>query len=224
MPLNLALYLLLQVIALPDSRWAELLPLLGQGMLPVLKSVLDLSSFPVGEMILLAMIAWPIRDSPRRLAAYWALGLGGGLVILLLAVLGAITVLGPADAARATFARLSTADAGPASHLTVPVLAFNWFIFTFGKFSLCYYAFVSGLASLTGIDDYRTLILPAGALLTTFSLAAYQNLGQELNFARMIWPLYAPPIEYGLPLLLLAVALARRLVMRGRNTGKLTKP
>lgn len=227
-PLNLALYLLLQVIDLPGSRWAELQPLLSRGWEPLLKSVLNLSSFPVGEMILLALIVWPVRESPRRLAGAWCLGLGGGLFILLLATIGAITVLGPDDAARAVFARLSTADAGTASHLTVPVLAFNWFIFTFAKFSLCYYAFVSGLAALTGINDYRSLVLPAGALLTTFSLAAYQNLGQELDFARMIWPVYALPIEYGLPILLLVSHLVRskiasknRHTSRGRGTTKI---
>lgn len=220
-PLNLALYLLLHVLILPISRWSELQPLLERGWEPVLKSVIMLSSFPVGEMILLALIVWPVRDSPRRLAGAWCLGLGGGLFILLLATIGAITVLGPDDAGRAVFARLSTADAGPASNLTVPVLSFNWFIFTFAKFSLCYYAFVSGLAALTRISNYRSLILPAGALLTTFSLTAYQNLGQELDFARVIWPVYALPIEYGLPVLLLVSHLVRQKIAPGnRRTSR----
>ncbi|MGQ9557293.1 MAG: GerAB/ArcD/ProY family transporter [Desulfurispora sp.] len=217
MPLNLALYLLLQVIDLPISRWAELQPLLDRGWEPVLISALNLSSFPVGEMILLALIVWPIRESPRRLYASWVQGLGGGIFILLLATIGAITVLGPDDAGRVVFARLSTADAGPVSHLTVPVLSFNWFIFTFAKFALCYYAFVSSLATLTGISDYRSLVLPAGALLTTFSLSAYQNLGQELDFARVIWPVYALPIEYGLPILLLVSHLVRSKIAPGRR-------
>ena len=81
----------------------------------------------------------------------------------------------------------------------------------FIKFIICYYAFTVGLATWLGLRSYQSIVLPIGVVIVALSLIIYPNYVAEKNFASKIWPYYAIPFEFGIPLLLWVVAKIRKL-------------
>jgi len=82
----------------------------------------------------------------------------------------------------------------------------NWIGFGFIKITVCFYAFVLGLAQWLNLKDYKPLLLPAGVLMVSLSILVYDNYVEEVFFASMIWFPYAMPITFIIPLVMLAVA------------------
>lgn len=209
MPISVAFFLLMQAFTLPTADFNNLLPILEKGFLPIMQASIDLTAFPVGEIVLFGMIVYHVKTPKEKPGFYWVVGLLLGTLIILLGIIRTISILGPSLSGRNSFAILVALNATGLSKLLQPLLVVNWFVFTVCKFFVCYYAFVMGVAHWAHLDDYKPVILPAGALITVFSLYLYTNVVQEMTFASQIFPVYAIPIEYGIPLLLLVVALLR---------------
>lgn len=79
------------------------------------------------------------------------------------------------------------------------------------KVCILRYAAVLGAAQCLGLEDYRPLVLPVGAVVVAGSLLMYQDVAVTTAFVAEVWPLYALTFEAGIPLLLLVVAVARGL-------------
>lgn len=99
--------------------------------------------------------------------------------------------------------------------MVVILLTLTWFSFAFGKLTICYYAFTSGLALWLGIKDYRAMVTPVGVIITALSILIYSNYPEEAYFAAEINPYYKIPIELGIPFLLWIVTKIRFKDWRG---------
>lgn len=200
---------LIQIFTMFFADLTQLLPLLEKGFKPIFAASLQISAFPVGEIIIFSLLFFHVSIS-KKTGLYLSGGLLGGVIILSLAIERVLTVLGPEISSRSLLPVLITISAVPGGHILETIVAINWYAFTVTKFMICYYAFTLALSHWAKLPDYRPLLLPAGALLTTFSLFVYDNVVQEIEFATRIFTPYAIPIEYGIPLLLLVGALIKK--------------
>ena len=210
--LGFSFFIITQQSTLPKTNFQHLLPILGQGPLPVLHAAILEAAFPRGEMVLFGIFLFQIKpQSFGQTRLYLAAAIIFGGIIGALSYLRAITVLGANIAGNSSYAVFSAVNAIQNGNLLVPLVALNWFLFSVTKFIICYYAFVLGLAHWAKIKSYQPLIIPAGAFMTAFSLYVYHDVVQESSFAEKIWPVYAIPIEYGIPLLLWLAAIMKKL-------------
>lgn len=186
----------------------QLLPLMGNGLLPVAAAGVQMAAFPVGELVLFSLILFQVKQTGNT-GRYISAGLLGGLLILLMAIERVITFMGPEMASRTLYAVLMTVTGVQGGNIFETMVAINWYAYSITKFILCYYAFLIGTSHWFKVSEFKPLILPAGALITVFSLFFYENAIHEIEFASRIFTVYALPIEYGIPLVLLITAFIK---------------
>ncbi|KJS00997.1 MAG: hypothetical protein VR68_05965 [Peptococcaceae bacterium BRH_c4a] len=216
LPAIIIVFMIMLLLTAQEMDIKNLLPVLENGIKPVIRSSLD----PIGwrgEIILLAMFL-PFLERP---------GEGGRCAIWAVIVIGIILSFD---------AMINTAVLGTAvSHLTFPtfslvrmvsvgnfleriesVMVAIWIIGLFGKITWFYYAVVLGSAQLLNLKDYRPLVLPLGVLLAALSIRVAGNVPEVAGYIIEGFPPFAFLFEYIIPTVLLAVAWARGL----KNTGR----
>nr|WP_315989339.1 GerAB/ArcD/ProY family transporter [Desulforamulus aquiferis] len=166
-------FLLIQAYSMAHVDLENLLPVLGQGFLPVISATLQMSAFPVGELVIFSLIFFHIKPSPKT-GRFLTGGLLISLFILFMAIERIISFMGPDMASRQLYGIMGTIGGIRGGNLFETMVAINWYAFTITKFLVCYYAFMVGLAHWFKLPDYRPLLLPAGALITVFSLFLYE--------------------------------------------------
>ena len=185
----------------PNGDFNHLLPLAVMDWAGVFKASFYLTSFPVGEFLLFGMLIFSTTE-PKRIARPFICGQVIAATVSTTIFLQALTILGVDSMSRSVMAIVSTINSLPGSNLILIPLSMTWFVFTITKFFICYYAFVLSLAHWTGMNDYRPLVLPAGALCIGISLILFKGIGEYQIFNQLYGPLYTSLIEFGLPLLL----------------------
>lgn len=190
------------------ANYSNLLPVLSRGFKPILHSAVNFTAFPVGEIIVFSLLIFHIHK-PQQVGPSLTAGLLAGILVLVLSIERAIVTLDPERSSRAIFTTITGLSSAPGGRLLMPIMALNTFVFSICKFFICYYGFVLGTSHWFKLSDYKPLILPAGALFILFALYLHSNAIEEFTFAATIWPVYALPIQFGVPLLLWLVAILK---------------
>ena len=200
---------IIQGFSMSHINPSNMFPIFSQGLLPVVHAGINFTAFPVGESIFLfGMILYQVKNS-QGITGRLSVGFILALLILFLVIERAILTLGPERTSRTTYAVTVVINATPGGALLLPFMTLNWFIFSLCEFILCYYAFVTGLAHWAKLTDYKPLILPAGALFIVLGISIFNNAIEAATFSSTIYPVYAIPIVFGLPLLLWVVAVIK---------------
>lgn len=212
-PFLVFVLLLLTVLSIANMEIEKILPVMENGIKPVLKGSLSALSFPYAETILFTMFI-PFINRPGKCRYVLLLGgLAAGLILMLI-VLRTLLVLGPEATASSLFSVLETTRLINIFNFIQRIEAMvivNWVGFGFIKITICLYVFVLGLAQWLKLRDYKPLILPAGLVMLALSILVYDNYAQEIAFAAQIWPPYALSIALLIPLVMLIVANLRGL-------------
>lgn len=208
-PLALIFILMIQGFSLPLGDYENLLPILSSGVFPLVHASLDFTAFPVVEgLLLFSMIIYHVKDS-SKLGTRLSTGFLLSVFILFLVIVRALLVLGPERASRNIYASVAAINAMPGGGLLLAFMTLDWFIFSLCELILCYYAFVTGVSHWAKLADYKPLILPAGALITVQGIYMFDNVIESATFSTTIWPAYAIPIGFGIPLLLWVIAVIK---------------
>jgi spore germination protein KB len=213
LPFREAIVILVIILLLKDLKWENLRPVMGDGVIPILKGSIPATSFPFGETILFAMLLPNISNVQKLKKAYLTAILLGG-IFLSISVLLTIFVLGPSIASRLNFPVQSVIQSIDIANFLTNLDAFGmllWISSNFVKIAVCYYCAVVGIAQWFNLSDYRPIVTPVGILMLIFSLTVYNSSTEQAAFASTIWPFYAIPFEILFPLLMLIVAKIRRL-------------
>lgn len=208
-PLVLFLFTAAVLLTAKDMKFFNLLPLLENGIKPVILASLD----PVGwrgEIILLGMFL-PYLAKPREG------GRGGILAVIIIGLILAAdsiantAVFGPAVARMTfpTFSLVRQVSVGNFLERIDSVLVAIWVMGMYGKIALFYYATALGTAQLAKLGDYRPVVTPLGVILAALSVGAAENSMEVVDYIVKGFPPLAYIFEYILPTLALAVAAAR---------------
>ncbi|MFD1776948.1 GerAB/ArcD/ProY family transporter [Paenibacillus rhizophilus] len=220
LPFRQLIVLLIIVLLITDFKWNHLLPILGDGIVPVMKGSISAASIPFGETIVFAMLLPNISNIRKVRRSYIFAVLLGGLM-LTMSVLSAILVLGPSVVARLNYpAHEIIKYIEKMGFLTdMDTLGMTlWISSGFMKIAIFYYCAAVGLAQWCRLSDYRSVVIPIGVLIFIFSIAAYGNLIEDAVFLGTIWPFFSFPFVILLPLLMLIIAKIRRL--GGKRAGE----
>lgn len=193
----------------------ELLPI--HGAAPILLTTWQAYAFPFGETIVFLSVLPYVTGGKHMLRASAAPVVIVGLLLTSVGVRN-IAALGHI-VERALFPSLMAVElvsVGDFIQRLDSVLLIVWTFSAFVKTTACLFAVVVNAAALFRVKDYRVLAFPFAALMTVAASGLTGRTVAMTEFARFVWPLYALPIELGIPLIVLGTASLRR---RGRRKG-----
>jgi spore germination protein KB len=73
------------------------------------------------------------------------------------------------------------------------------------KVGICLYAACLGIAQIANLQDYKPLVLPVTIICVSLAIWLYENIFEMLVWAAEIYPYYAVPFQFGIPVLLLVI-------------------
>lgn len=207
-PVVILVFVVMVILAALDMDFSNLLPVLENGLKPVIKASVAPGAWR-GEIILLAMfLPYLARPGEGRRSAVLAVLILG--LILTFDAIASTAALGP-EVSRLTFPTLSLIRDVTVSFLERidPLVLAIWIIGIFGKIGLFYYATVLGAAQLVNLKNYQPLVFPVGVLTMALAVQSAENFTHLTVYLAGIWPLLAIIFEYIIPTVLLVAAAIR---------------
>ncbi|WP_152393273.1 GerAB/ArcD/ProY family transporter [Paenibacillus guangzhouensis] len=207
------LFIVMVIFISPQIKWDAVKPILGNGIHPLLLPALSLISVcALPSVILLMIFPSCIRNPIQARKAFYTGYLLGGCVITIIVVL-CIFVLGPGVTSRnmyPSYTLVKQINVGDFLERIEAVMAIMWFISLYFRLALYCYAIVIGIAQVFNLKEHRSLILPIGLLLALYSLVVYPTTDYEIRWDTRTWIPYAITIGIFYPLLLLGMAVVRK--------------
>lgn len=210
-PLLLVSYLAIIVIVANEIQLANLLPILENGIKPVLRGSLPHSAWR-GEIVLMLMML-PNLNQPaeaRKASIYTVIILGAVLALDTIATVG---VFGAELTSHLTFPYFTLAHYGRIAMILERMEALVILVWVAGvmtKIALFYYCSVLACAQWFNLQNYKPLVTPVGVILIAWSLVIYENSRELVDLISKTFPIYAFAFELLIPALLLAVAAVRK--------------
>lgn len=195
------------VLALQESNFSNLLPVMEDGIKPVLRGGLAPMAWR-GEIIFVSMLLPYIGDldNAGKYLAYSTIFIG---FILTLVTLSTTAVIGELTK-YLTFPFFELARCitiGRFIERMEALILVMWVAGVTIKVATFFYVAALGTGQLFGLSDYRPTVLPIGLLLAVWSLELFENSSQVITWLSEVLHPYAFVIELGIPLFLLVVAL-----------------
>jgi spore germination protein KB len=192
LPFLLFILIMVQLLAIPQLHLNYIKPILGNGLIPVLKGGFLTFSFPFAETVLFIGVFCSLKTkkSPFKVY-YWGVMISG--IIIIITTIRNIAVLGnmldsyyfPSYSA---VSRISIGDFLQRIEVTVAIE----FIFgVFIKSSICLLVACKGIGKMFNIKDYRSIVIQTGLLVIYFSYIMYKSAMEMKYWAFKVYPYYA---------------------------------
>jgi spore germination protein KB len=204
---------------LPDIQFKQILPILDNGIKPILQGTLSYIGFPYLECVLL-LILLPYCNRFKQAKKSWILGTIAGAILLLIPVVLAILVLGPEMTARQSYVTYVLAK-----KMGIPrvfermevIIAIFWIITIFYKLLLCSFCLNKSLGRLLKVEDEQILVFPLGIIIFCMSIISGEDIVYLNDFSRNIWPIFALQTGLLLPLLILLIQKVKKQSIKKRK-------
>jgi spore germination protein KB len=189
---------------IPKMKPLNFLPILYNGIKPVIRGAFSAFSFPFAETVIFMMIFDSLKkkDSSYRVML-WGILVGGFTILTLTA--RNIAVLGAELTSRYYFAAyiaVSRVDIGKIFQRLEITVAIVFLVCAFVKISICLMAASKGISKVIGISEYRYIVIPVAALMLNLSIILYKNIMEMFDWAAKIWPYYSLPFQVIIPLII----------------------
>ena len=216
LPLMVVFIVSIFIFATPEMAVRNLFPILENGFRPVLGGALVAWSF-LGQVVIISTYG-AFVNPPRALGWSLIAGLLGIAFFLGLVIMGVVLAFSCCEIERLTFVAYNLAriiSLGQFFERIEVLLLAIWIVGVFIKITLNLYVTALGLATVTGLKEYRPLVAPLGALIVVTSILLYRNISQVRNDLLLVGPGWTLTWQLILPLLLLVVAWLRGLRRKG---------
>ena len=210
-PYVLLFFLLLSLFLLPQVESNRILPILENGINPILEGVYHILALPFLELFIFLMIA-PYVKTPAKIGKNMLISvLIGGFVVTLVTLLSTM-VIGYELTARLnfpTFVLAQKIDIGNFIQRIEVISGAFIFISIFVKITVTFYSMVLSLAQTLELKNYQILTFPLGAIALLLSICLWPNIIYFRTYSKEVWTPIC--IIFGLffPLLLLAVDMIK---------------
>lgn len=202
------------IFSVGDIDLNNFLPVMGNGVKPVIRGAIDLVPF-LGETVIILMILpffnQAAKERPKRIY-FGVISAMGLLGLALLSGTIIIAVFGSALTAHFTFPALQLIRLiSIANFITrVDIVAmFIWATGMFIKLAIFYFGAALALSQILGLKSYRPVVVPLAIIIAYLSVTEFNNIIQLIDFFRELYPYYALIPELLIPLALLAIALIK---------------
>ena len=204
----LASFFTLSLLSISQMDIDRLKPILNNGVTPIIKGVFSSFSFPFGETVVFTMVFSNISKI-KNYKKTFILGLFLGGTIVLLSVLRNLLVLGSKTMARLYFPStmaVSLIQLGILLQRLEMLVLLIFLVCAFVKSIICLFAVCNGITKIFGFQDYRFIATPVTLLMLSFSFFVYKSTMEMSYWAFNIWPYYAFPFQFIIPLIIFILA------------------
>jgi spore germination protein KB len=216
LPLLLVIIIVVQLMGIPNMNFHFLKPILGNGLLPVIKSGFSVFSFPFAESVLLMGVFFSLKTKKSPYKVY-ILGTAVTGLLIVAIIIQNIATLGVTYTkyyfpAHIAVSMISLGDFLQRIELSVAV------VFVFGVFiktSVCLFVLCQGIAKLFNLTDYRSVVIQSGLLMLYFSMLIYDSIMEMTDWAFNVYAYYAFPFQVIFPIILLLTVEIK--VRRGKK-------
>lgn len=196
---------------LPEKDYELLLPILGNGLGPVLAGAIPILAV-WSEIVVFTMLQGQIREqTPVLRVKLLAILLTWPSFVSILAA--SVAVFGLPVAVNLSYPCLSLLQMISVGEFLERIEAYGiliWVVGSFFKISIFYYAASLGIAQWLNLRNYQPLVLPLGAILVCLSVLLFQSFPEYNEFMKKTYSLYSLTMGFVLPLILLLVSFVFR--------------
>ena len=206
-PIAVIAILILLVFMFPLYDPSNFKPILKDGLQPVLKTSLTVTSFPFGEAVIFLMI-FPYINSKKGLIKISIFSVLIAGCILFLSILKDIMVLGGDKFARNVYPSFVSSRLAPGYNLD-PLVVAILAIGTGVKGKICIYGTSLGLKQLFNLDNYKLISLQVLLIIVALATWLHPSTVDLLQWKFNIWPYYSIPFQIIIPLYLLISSILK---------------
>ncbi|MBO7744212.1 endospore germination permease [Paenibacillus sp. MWE-103] len=214
-PFILLLTVLVFVLLTPDMDVHKLLPIMGLGVGPSLMGAIVPTAW-FSHYIMISFLLPYVKDPDKArkwgfiavLVATCSLSLCNVYTLMLFGNITGSFTYPVIQAAR----YISIADF--LEHLEALVVVI-WVAGVYLKIAIFYYVLALGMAHWLGLESYRPVVFPVGALILTFTLWSGPSMQDLVDFIGKATPFYSCTIHVLIPVLLILIATIRKKAARG---------
>ena len=196
----------------PKIDIKNILPIMGDGIKPVMLGAWSAFTFPFGECVIFLTVLNNLNNYKLIKKVYYRGLVFGGFFILIMSVYE-LSILGEKIYGSLYFpayTALSRIRIGEFIQRLEIILGINLNIFGIIKISLCLYAVCIGIRRMIKIDNYKILALPAGLIMFNLANILYDNIMELSSWTANIFKYYALPFEVFFPVLILVLGKIKK--------------
>ena len=202
LPIMMFLILLTNILSLGNADISNILPVLKTANKAFFGDIFTTLSFPIGEAALvLALLGF--KKNRKKNCGIFLYGLLFGGFLLVAETLRSILVLGSHTIALTYYpSYIATGVINIMDFFSrvEVVISTAFLIAQVVKTCVCIYVFSSGIGSLIGCSDYKTLVVPSSLAMISLALVIFKNTLDSYEFLA-IYRFYAPIFQVILPLI-----------------------
>lgn len=212
-PWFLVLFAISTLLLIPEIEIQKILPITEIGISPTVKGALSFIGTASLPLIVYLMFFPSSLNNKKGAGKAFIIGtLLGGIFIIIVTFMS-ISVLGADFTSRnmyPSYALAKKINIGNFIQRVEILMAGMWFMTIFFKTTFYAYGFVTGIAQLCGLKDYRPLALPCGMIFIAYSLIVYPNVVYMMDFDSTVYIPYVITTAFLLPLLLFGIGWVRK--------------
>ncbi|MGG3800577.1 GerAB/ArcD/ProY family transporter [Metabacillus fastidiosus] len=211
-PFVILLSFFFMIFISPQAKIENIQPMLGNGIIPVLKASGPFIVFPFLELIVFLMI-FPSLNRSQDFKKASSIGILIGGTIIVITITLSILVLG-SDITESqiypTYSLAKKINIGDFLTRIEVIIATIWFFSIYIKLTVCFYGAALSLSQVLNLKEYRTLTYPLGIILIILSIIISPNIVYELKEIPKTMRLYTLTFGLFFPLLLITVGFMRK--------------
>ncbi|MEH7335769.1 endospore germination permease [Neobacillus drentensis] len=220
-PLFIFPLLIMGILLLPDMKVQNILPIMGNGILPSLQGAIPIQSW-LGDFIYISFFL-PFLKNPEK-GRKWGL-ISVVTVVLTMVFTNLITIFIMDDTIKEQIYPVMNVARYISlfqffEHLESIVMAI-WVTGIFIKISAIYYVLVLGAAQCLDVKDYKPFVLPFGFLQIIFGFWVATSYQQLVSFLSKSGIFYFFSFEVVLPLFLLLIAFIKNIKIKRTNPANI---
>ncbi|NLY46545.1 MAG: endospore germination permease [Tissierella sp.] len=209
--LLLALILIMTLLSMSQLDFQNVLPVLYEGWSPVLKSTINIFSFPFGEIVVFLALFNTLKE-PKKTFKILSLStlIGGGLILIV--SIRSVLILGTPLVDNTSFPTYYANTIITIGSFLENVAIFSSIILLlagFAKFTTCLFAICLGLKHVFNTKEYGIYSLPVGLIVLIISQLLFSSTMEMMeNFD--YYHYYALPFQTVLPLITLVFSCRKK--------------
>ena len=203
-PIILFILLIPFPFLIPQMKIDKLLPVMYNGISPVIKGSLSTLSFPITQSFVFLMVFENIRDV-KSFKNILLKGVFIGTLVLLIVVFGILLTIGGKNYVNAYLTSVVALRRLTIGKLfeRVEIIILQTFVYTiFLKFSIMFIATMKGIGHIFNLKNYKAISPIIIFLAASIGYILYSNSMEGIEFIINVWPPYGLTFQVVLPFIL----------------------
>jgi spore germination protein KB len=204
LPFLLFIMVMVAILSFQNTKISNLLPVLEQGIKPVMKGAFSNFSFPFAETVIFTMVFSCFNDKKSTFKAYMFGLLFGGITLVQIGARN-VMVLGSYVMSMnyyPTFNAVSRINIGHFLQRLESAVSIVFLISGFIKISICLLGASKGISKFFNCKEYRFLVIPVCLIILDFGFLVNTNIMESRRWNAQVYPYYAFIFQVILPLLI----------------------